>query len=201
MGERIVILDKHGDTRVQLQPNSQLDTTIYIACSRALARASPVLHSEIRQNLVADDTPEHQHTIHDSTLQIHGSDDDSLAILLNISHAHFLAVPRTLTISQLYNLTVLTSWYHCTTLLLPWAGAWIAGIQGTAVRTCDLAMMLWVFWALEFKDDVRRIARRMAVELDAPEFAQGVRLWGNTTTASILGAMLPLLLRGSIKSN
>lgn len=190
MGDKPVIFDKHGDIRVQLRRHSQLDATIYVACSRALARASPVLHTEIGQNLVSD-ISRHQIFLRDLAIQIDGNDHDSLTIFLNIAHAHFLAVPRTLSIDQLYNLTVLTSCYNCTSLLAPWAGSWIRGVRGV-VRKCDIAMMLWLFWELDFREDFCKMARRMVVELDTFEFANGGRFWGNAGTASIMGKICPL---------
>ncbi len=189
MEDEPVIFDKHGDIQVQLRRHSQLDATIYVACSRALARASPVLHSQIRQNL-ASNASGHRIFLRDLAIQIDGNDHDSLTIFLNIAHAHFLAVPRTLSIDQLYNLTILTSCYNCTSLLAPWAGSWMSGVQGV-VRRCDIAMMLWLFWELDFREDFCKMACRMVVELDTSEFANGGRFWGNAGTARIMGKSLP----------
>lgn len=193
MCDKTVVFDKHGDIQVQLRMHSQLDTTIYVACSRALARASPVLRSQLRQNSDSN-SAEQQSLLRDSTIEVDGNDHDSLTIFLNIAHAHYLAVPRTLSIGQLYNLAVLTSCYNCTSLLAPWASSWISGIQG-AVRKCEIVMMLRLFWELNLGKDFCTMARRMVVELDASEFANGGPLWGNTVTTGIIGTVFSPLPR------
>ncbi|KAM3518516.1 hypothetical protein NHJ13051_008120 [Beauveria bassiana] len=158
--ERTVIFDNHGDIEVQVSGG----TTRYIVCSRAVSRMSPVLRSQTRQDSVTDtqDRCNRRRVI----LELNGNDDDSLTILFNIAHAHFLAVPRTLDIKQMYNLSTLTSRYKCTSILDPWVESWIAGVEGT-VRRDDMAMMLWVLWELGFSDNFCTMAHRVTVELDA----------------------------------
>ncbi len=182
MCERLVNFDRHGDIRVQLQSASGPDSAVYIVCSRALARVSPVLRSEMRHTGPAKQAQ----TLHDSIIQLEGNDHDSLTIFLNIAHANFLEIPRRLSISQLYNLTILTSHYHCTKMLAPWVDSWISTVR-TAVRRCDIAMMLWVSWELRAKDDLGTMARRMAGELDAAEFCAGHRLWSSERTEGVIG--------------
>ncbi|PMB73602.1 hypothetical protein BM221_001025 [Beauveria bassiana] len=158
--ERTVIFDNHGDIEVQVSG----DTTRYIVCSRAVSRMSPVLRSQTRQDSVAD--TQDRCTRRCVLVQLDGNDDDSLTILFNIAHAHFLAVPRTLDIKQMYSLSTLTSRYKCTSILDPWVESWIAGVEGT-VRRDDMAMMLWVLWKLGFSDNFCTMAHRVTVELDA----------------------------------
>ncbi|KAF1738461.1 hypothetical protein CRV24_000387 [Beauveria bassiana] len=159
--ESTVIFDNHGDIEVQVSG----DTSRYVVCSRALARMSPVLRSQTRQDSVAD--TQDRCTRRRVLVQLDGNDDDSLTILFNIAHAHFLAVPRTLSIKQMYNLSILTSRYKCTSILDPWVESWIAGMEGT-VRRDDMAMMLWVFWEIGFSNEFCTMAHRVTVELDAP---------------------------------
>ncbi|KAM0739831.1 hypothetical protein ACQRIT_005015 [Beauveria bassiana] len=182
--ERTVIFDNHGDIEVQVSG----DTTRYIVCSRALSRMSPVLRSQTRQDSVADtqDGCNRRRVI----LELNGNDDDSWTILINIAHAHFLAVPRTLSIKQMYNLSTLTSRYKCTSILDPWVESWIASVEGT-VRRDDMAMMLWVFWELGFSDNFRTMAHRVTVELDACEFTNGDRLWSSARATSVMGETFP----------
>ncbi|KAM3539484.1 hypothetical protein ARSEF1564_007580 [Beauveria bassiana] len=158
--ERTVIFDNHGDIEVQVSG----DTTRYIVCSRAVSRMSPVLRSQTRQDSVAD--TQDRCTRRCVLVQLDGNDDDSLTILFNIAHAHFLAVPRTLDIKQMYSLSTLTSRYKCTSILDPWVESWIAGVEGT-VRRDDMAMMLWVLWKLGFSDNFCTMAHRVTVELGA----------------------------------
>ncbi|EJP63393.1 nuclear pore protein [Beauveria bassiana ARSEF 2860] len=176
--ESTVIFDNHGDIEVQVSG----DTSRYVVCSRALARMSPVLRSQTRQDSVPDtqDRCNRRRVI----LELNGNDDDSLTILFNIAHAHFLAVPRTLSIKQMYNLSILTSRYQCTSILGPWVESWIAGVEGT-VRRDDMAMVLWVFWELGFSDNFRTMAHRVTVELDACEFTNGNRLWSSARATSL----------------
>ncbi|KAM3433919.1 hypothetical protein NHJ13734_006220 [Beauveria thailandica] len=193
--DNTVIFDNHGDIEVQVSGG----TTRYIVCSRALARMSPLLRSRIRQDIVADtqDQCTRRGVI---ILELHGNDDDSLTILFNIAHAHFLAVPRTLSIKQMYNLSMLTWCYGCTSILGPWVDSWIAGVEGTVPRA-DMAMMLWVFWELGFSGEFRTMAHRMTVELEACEFSNAGRLWSSAaratsaifdTTADMLAKLLLL---------
>ncbi|KAM3468905.1 hypothetical protein MY5147_007493 [Beauveria neobassiana] len=162
--ERTVIFDNHGDIEVQVSGG----TARYIVCSRALSRISPVLRSQMRQDFVAD--TQDRCTRRRVIVQLDGNDDDSLTILFNIAHAHFLAVPRTLSIKQMHNLSILTSRSQCTSILGPWVASWIAGVEGT-VRRDDMAMMLWVFWELGFSDNFCTMAHRVTVELDAPRLS------------------------------
>ncbi|TQV93293.1 hypothetical protein V2A60_010277 [Cordyceps javanica] len=188
MCDRTVVLDSHGDTSLQLRNGTQLDPTIYITCSRALARASPILRAQLRGQAVSDD-PKLQHA-----LQIKGHDDESLAIFLNIVHAHFLAVPRTVDVGQMYNLTILTSNYRCSSILGPWIDAWISGIR-EKVRESDMAMMLWVFWELGLEDDFHKMARRMVVNLDARKLMNDGRLWGSRKTARVMDQLCKIRLQ------
>ncbi|OAA43870.1 hypothetical protein BBO_04226 [Beauveria brongniartii RCEF 3172] len=187
--ERTVILDNHGDIEVQVSGG----TTRYIVCSRALARISPVLRSRMRQDDVSD-TQDQCARRSVVMMQLDGNDDDSLTILFNIAHAHFLAVPRTLSIKQIYNLSILTSCYSCTSILGPWVDSWIAGVEGTVPRG-DMAMMLWVFWELGFSGEFRTVAHRMTVELDASRLSD-MRLASLQaifdTTADMLAKLLLL---------
>ncbi|KAM3506620.1 hypothetical protein MY11210_007468 [Beauveria gryllotalpidicola] len=179
MCERTVIFDNHGDIEVQVSGG----TTRYIVCSRALARTSPLLRSRMRQDFVAD--TQDRCTRRSVMIELDGNDEDSLTILFNIAHAHFLAVPRTLSIQQMYNLSMLTSCYNCTSILGPWVDSWIAGVEGT-VRRDDMAMMLWVFWELGFSGEFRTMAHRMTVELNASAFTNAGRLWSSARAATRL---------------
>ncbi|OAA55654.1 hypothetical protein ISF_07759 [Cordyceps fumosorosea ARSEF 2679] len=167
MNEQATILDKHGDVKVRLKGQVPGATT-YTVCSRALARASPVLRAEMRHHRAANDK--------DAVLQICGSDDESLAVFLNIAHSRFLAVPRTLTVTQMHNLTTLMSAYKCTAMLAPWIDSWMPAAQGT-VRRSDIFAMFWVYWDLGLRDELRKMAHRVVVELDTNEVAvQSTRL-------------------------
>ncbi|KAM3496859.1 hypothetical protein MY10362_009771, partial [Beauveria mimosiformis] len=185
--ENTVIFDNHRDIEVQASGGR----TRYIICSRALARLSPVLRSRMRQDTVSD--TQDQCPRRGVILELNGNHDDSLTILFNIAHAHFLAVPRTLSIKQMYNLSILTSLYSCTSILGPWVDSWIAGVEGTVPRA-DMAMMLWVFWELGFSGEFRTMAHRMTVELDASEFSNAGRLWSSATATSVIARLSDIRL-------
>lgn len=167
---------------VRLQSLSGVESPVYIVCSRALARASPVLRLEIRHA----GTTRQPHPPHGLILQLEDIDNDAMTTFLNIAHAHFLQVPGRRSIRQLYNLTRLTSRYHCTELLAPWVDSWISTVR-SVVQRCDVAMMFWVFWELDMKDDLNAVARRMAGELDARELCASGRLWDNDKITGVMG--------------
>lgn len=187
MSEQIVNLDKHGDIRVQLPPSSNVDSASYIVCSRALARVSPVLRSEIYQYL-ARDSAEHPHMLNELVMQLEAHDHDSLTIFLDIAHAHFSRLPQTMDICQIYHLSTLASRYHCTEILFPWIYSWIAAAQGEAGNG-NAAMQLGVFGELGLKPDFINMARSMLVKLEASEFRNSSLTGDNTRLSLVIGTM------------
>ncbi|CAI4213550.1 unnamed protein product [Parascedosporium putredinis] len=75
-------------------------------------------------------------------------------------------VPKTVSIDELYDLTVLTNYLDSTKSLVPWIERWMALININEIKSEFMAQFLWIAWEFGARDDFVVIARRMLMELE-----------------------------------
>ncbi|CAH0045574.1 unnamed protein product [Clonostachys solani] len=170
-----VDLDYHGDVKLRVGQSKDADglaiePTYFTACSRTLARISPVFDRMLYGHFAEARKP----TTPDQDWIVNLPNDkpEPMGILLGIAHCQFLAVPKTLTLDQLYDLTVLTNYYDATALLSPWVDSWIACMDGISKQDARVLLpkVLWVAWELGKISILEDTARRMLLEVDGPPF-------------------------------
>lgn len=185
-----IVFDKHGDTKVRNKRVGELEHTVYIVCSRALARVSPVFHAILYDRIGTVDIHKSPQS-DDGFIDFVEEGEESLIIFLNIAHARFSGIPRTLNVDQLYNITALTSRYECTCILSTWVNSWISCSEDQAHET-DLAKILWVTWQVGRQNAFTRTSQRMAMECDALAIENAKQFCGNVRFANGMGKLRPL---------
>ncbi|VUC23050.1 unnamed protein product [Clonostachys rosea] len=170
-----VDLDYHGDIKLRVGGRKigdglSIEPTYFTACSRTLARISPVFDRMLYGHFAEARKP----ATLDQDWIVNLPDDkpEPMGILLEIAHCQFLSVPKTLTLEQLYDLTVLTNYYDATALLSPWVDSWITCMDGISRKDARVLLpkILWVAWELGQKSILEDTARRMLMEVDGPPF-------------------------------
>ncbi|CAI6088284.1 unnamed protein product [Clonostachys chloroleuca] len=170
-----VDLDYHGDVKLRVGEKKVVDgqsiePIYFTACSRTLARISPVFDrmlyghfAEARKPATPDE---------DWIVNLPNDKPEPMGILLGIAHCQFRSVPKTLALDQLYDLTVLTNYYDATALLSPWVDSWIACMDGISKHDARVLLpkVLWIAWELGKVSILEDTARRMLLEVDGPPF-------------------------------
>lgn len=122
-------------------------------------------------------------------VELPDDDAESMKVFLDIAHCHFQAVPKSLSLDQLYKLTVLTNYYDCTVLLSPWIELWVTcfdDISKTHLRTV-MPKVLWISWELGLQDILDETARRMLMEFDGQGFVRTCEEENIQTPPDIVG--------------
>ncbi|KAG7114510.1 hypothetical protein HYQ46_011314 [Verticillium longisporum] len=172
----IVEADPRGDLKLNVgNPSDDPSSSrCFLVCSRTLARISPVFD---RMLYGAFAESRGKHTA-DAAWTVDLPEDPPFAfnIFVTISHGFVHKVPRSLSIDELYDLTVLTHYYDVTHILAPWASRWIASLHepnpGSPIL---LAKLLWISWELGrgplFESTARRILTEAPGSLLDPDSA------------------------------
>ncbi|KAM3496858.1 hypothetical protein MY10362_009770 [Beauveria mimosiformis] len=136
--------------------------TVFIACSRALSRASPVFDDMLHGAHAQQETGAVIDLAHDKPA--------SLALLLFAMHSRFDHVPACLPIDALYDLTVVAQKYGATAALRPWTRKWTRAVAVELEGDDDkLPKATSIYWALGCRAGFFNTAARFAE--CAPEFA------------------------------
>ncbi|KAL5615751.1 hypothetical protein FOBRF1_004499 [Fusarium oxysporum] len=163
MSSENIVFDPRGDVKLCV---GETDPVTLTACSRALARASPVFERMLF-GLFMESRPANGG---DWVVELPKDKPTALSIFLRISHGQFDQVPRKLSIDDLYDLTVLSNYYDGTHMLEPWMGRWMSLVEDDAkALKVSMAKSLWIAWEFGQKDSFCRIARRMLMESDGSE--------------------------------
>ncbi|KAJ9145411.1 Nuclear pore protein-like protein [Pleurostoma richardsiae] len=170
MSAESIVFDNHGDLKLRVGDAAQPDgSTVFMACSRALARVSPVF-----DRMLYGDFSEAKSSHHGQEWIVDLPEEQPIPmiIFLSIAHAQFHRVPRVLSADQLYDLTALTHYYDATRVLGPWVNHWVECLEDIARDANILApKMLWIYWELGRKEAFLDTARRFVMEADGPIFA------------------------------
>lgn len=191
-----VIIDPRGDIRLRVgQDQDGQKQVTFLACSRALARASPVFDRmlygsflESKANSKAADRDG------DWTVDLPEDKPQPMRILLHLAHARFHEIHDSLSIDEVYELTKLTHYYDATRLVVPWMGRLMPSIEDVltspvAESDTSIPKMLWVSWELGLKDAFLDLSRKLLMESkghwSAEEIAEQVQ-----TPPGVLGASI-----------
>lgn len=159
-----VVLDPRGDILLNIGSNESEDSRpqkTLRACSRALARVSPVFDRMLYGSFAESKRPS------DGLWTIDLPEDDPAAFELMARIAHGLVhdAPESLSIDQFYELTTLTHYYDCSHILTPWAGHWInVVLDGPDDMPFWAHKMLWISWELRDRRIFEATARNILME-------------------------------------
>ncbi|KAB5531380.1 hypothetical protein GE09DRAFT_1228182 [Coniochaeta sp. 2T2.1] len=81
-------------------------------------------------------------------------DPEALALLLNIIHGRFEAVPLVLPNSKIYKITVLSNKYDLTQVLRPWARRWTERFVEHSAHSAQVAWIAWELGDRVFLEDM-----------------------------------------------
>lgn len=160
--------DPHGDVKLQVGRREDSGQIIFTACSRTLARVSPVFERMLFGNF-AESKPNTTSGKKEWIVKLPADKAVPLAVFMYISHGHLHRVPKTLPIDELYDLTTLTNYYDSTRILGPWVHTWMESVEED-IRDSRTSMVkaLWVSWEFGHRDLFERIAHKMLMEADGP---------------------------------
>ena len=154
-------LDARGDLTLRVGPPGQSTPKSFRVCSRTLARVSPVFDRMLFGRFAESKSE-------DSTGWVVDLPEDKpgpLGLLLCIAHSKFNQVPRELSISALYDISVTAHYYDSTKLLMPWADHWMSSITESIGNVHHrLLKMLWIAWEFGRKDLLEETAQRLVME-------------------------------------
>lgn len=156
-------IDPRGDIKLCV---GETDPITFTVCSRALARTSPVFERMLYGNFIEANKPDDGEWI----VSLPEDKATAMSLFLRISHGQFDHIPKTISIDDLYDLTVLSNYYDATRILEPWMGRWMSSMEDSEKRTKEsMAKCLGIAWEFGFQDSFARTARRMLMESDGSE--------------------------------
>ncbi|KAI1417246.1 hypothetical protein F5Y13DRAFT_185317 [Hypoxylon sp. FL1857] len=171
----LVHIDPDGD--LWLRVGSGQSAVTYIVCSKTLARSSrffkQLLYGEFaesKKNYIPEGNS-------NWTVVLPEDNPEAMNTVLRILHAKFDDIPETISVMDLYELTVLTDKYDLAYLLRPWAKGWaahIAGINGS------IPMRIWIAWELGYEDLFEKLVKHLVLNLNAIEIAEE-KPWDDAT--------------------
>ncbi|KAG8356541.1 hypothetical protein FVEN_g5630 [Fusarium venenatum] len=157
--------DKHGDIKLRV---GKTDPVTFTACSRALARTSPVFERMLYGGFIESKKPDDEEWV----VSLPEDKATAMALFLHISHGQFDRIPRTLSMDDLYDLTVLSNYYDGTRMLEPWIERWMDSIENNAKQSKEaMTKYLWITFEFGYKDSFARMARHMVMESEGSEDA------------------------------
>lgn len=191
-----IIIDPRGDVRLRVGRNQDDQSEVtFLACSRALARASPVLDRMLYGNFLESKENSKANDRADGwTVHLPEDKPQPIRILLHLAHAQFHEIRDSLSIDKVYELTKLTHYYDATRLVVPWMGRLMPSIEDVltspvAASDTSIPKMLWVSWELGLKDAFVDLSRKLLMESkghwSAEETAEQVQ-----TPPGVLGASM-----------
>ncbi|KAF5526369.1 hypothetical protein CGCA056_v003474 [Colletotrichum aenigma] len=141
-----VVLEEFGDLQLRVGSDHTDQPTIFLVCSRTVARSSPVLkrmlYGGFAESLSAQTKKENW------VVDLPDDRPDSFKIFLHVIHGHFDQVPSRIAIDNLYLLLVLLDKYDSIGLIRPWAKPWLKGIKTSE----SLPLALYIAWNLGHKE-------------------------------------------------
>ncbi|KAF4913002.1 hypothetical protein CGCVW01_v010980 [Colletotrichum viniferum] len=141
-----VVLEEFGDLQLRVGSDHTDQPTIFLVCSRTVARSSPVLkrmlYGGFAESLSAQTKKENW------VVDLPDDRPDSFKVFLHVMHGHFDQVPSRIAIDNLYLLLVLLDKYDSIGLIRPWAKPWLKGIKTSE----SLQLALYIAWNLGHKE-------------------------------------------------
>ncbi|KAH0420594.1 hypothetical protein CcaCcLH18_13919 [Colletotrichum camelliae] len=141
-----VILEEFGDLKLRVGSNHVDEPTIFLVCSRTIARSSPVLkkmlYGGFAESLSAQSKNE------EWVVDLPDDRPSSFKTFLHIIHGHFDKVPTRIKITNLYRLLELLDKYDGISLIRPWAKPWLRVVKNSRA----LPAALYIAWELAHKE-------------------------------------------------
>ncbi|KAK8859641.1 hypothetical protein PGQ11_010375 [Apiospora arundinis] len=153
------ILDENGDLLLKVGTtkcvkslfgslsgsHSHVLADTFRVCSRTMARASPVWKKLLFGGFAESKPKEGEWKV-----TLPEDSPQAMSTLLGIVHAKFDAVPRPngrITLTELYDITILTDKYDLAHVLKPWASMWLQCVWSpTCVDPYSRMEQLWITW-------------------------------------------------------
>lgn len=120
-------------------------------CSRAVARASPVLKAKL-------DGPSGEQPGDPWVVDLVGDLPEEVERFLAMVHADFARVPPSLTIPQLYRFLAFLLKYDAMPAIRPWARQWLDGVS----KQTHQPWLLWVAWTMGGSEVFRNMLLKIA---------------------------------------
>ena len=154
-----ITIDSRGDLTLKIGlSDSSKD---FIVCSRTLSRISPVLERMLYGSF---NESKSGHAT-SWTVDLPEVNPLPFALLAYISHGEFGSIPKTLTVDELFELIILTHYYDCTQILMPWADRWLCNIHEPAAHNeLEMYKVLFICQELGDKRTFEITARRLVLE-------------------------------------
>ncbi|KAI1408647.1 hypothetical protein F5Y13DRAFT_204627 [Hypoxylon sp. FL1857] len=146
------IVTFHVDSDIVVHVDTPDGKVMFKVSSGSMVCASSVWATQLyRTNAGRCDTD-------DWMVEING-DVDALTTVFNIVHFKFSKVPVSVTLDELYEISLVFSQYDCAHLAYPWANKWVGGLSELTTdpqlhHVCHKALLVaWVFGAVQlFRD-------------------------------------------------
>ncbi|KAI8307384.1 hypothetical protein K4K61_003578 [Colletotrichum sp. SAR11_59] len=137
-----IILEELGDLQLRVGSDHADHPTIFLVCSKTLARSSPVLkkmlYGGFAESLSAQEKKE------DWVVDLPDDEPSSFKLLLHIMHSNFSQVPHEISLESLFQLVVVLDKYDSIALIRPWASSWLRDIKDST----EYPMALHIAWEL-----------------------------------------------------
>ena len=88
----------------------------------------------------------------------------ALEILMNVIHLRFNEVPRTLELTSLADLAILTDRYDLTALVAPWIAGWVQHLYASINEEGTEVEWLWISWEYGALDIFNRVLHKLCIE-------------------------------------
>ncbi|KAI0097057.1 hypothetical protein F4776DRAFT_651292 [Hypoxylon sp. NC0597] len=146
------IISFHVDSDIVVPVKTSKGKVMFKVSSGNMVSASAIWAEHLyRNNVGRSDTDEWM-------VEIDGN-VDALTTIFNIVHFKFSDVPETLTLDELYEISLVLSQYECVHLTYPWASKWIESLtslveDASLHHVCHKALLVaWVFGHVQlFRD-------------------------------------------------
>ncbi|OTA96208.1 hypothetical protein M434DRAFT_28069 [Hypoxylon sp. CO27-5] len=146
------IISFHVDSDIVVPVKTSKGKVMFKVSSGNMVSASAIWAEHLyRNNAGRSDTDEWM-------VEIDGN-VDALTTIFNIVHFKFSDIPETLTLDELYEISLVLSQYECVHLIYPWASKWVESLTSLVAdaslhHVCHKALLVaWVFGHVQlFRD-------------------------------------------------
>lgn len=139
---KMIIIDPRGDVEFKVQDSDQKVHTVFVVCSRTLARVSPDWQSSLFPSGAQDIQPRCR------TIFSHCKRSDALEIVLNVIHANTSMIPTSLDVGVLLRVLNFGRMYNITSALLAWGVKWYhelsVELQPSFMCTTITMVQMWL---------------------------------------------------------
>ncbi|KAI1660622.1 hypothetical protein F4813DRAFT_299466 [Daldinia decipiens] len=171
MSAQLTEFDRRGDVKLRIGHDHDSKAVVFTVCSRSLARASPVFDRMLYGSF-SEGWSNQAKDAEDWIVNLPEDKPAAMAVLLSVTHAHFEQIPKTPSVDELYDLTVLSHFYDVTRTLGPWSNKWMATVEKLERESRELMpKVLWISWEMGWKNNFSALSRRMVLECEAAIFS------------------------------